>query len=74
METVMNGIEKHATYYRGYLPHDRSVIPLAIALATVVALWLLIYLISIVGPEPRRETAQSAAHAATVVVSRPVNH
>jgi hypothetical protein len=74
METVMNGIEKHAEYYRGYLPHDRSVIPLTIALATVVALWLLIYLVSIVGPQPGPESAQSAAHASTVVVSRPVNH
>jgi hypothetical protein len=27
METVMNGIEKHAEYYRGYLPDDRIVIP-----------------------------------------------
>jgi hypothetical protein len=36
METVMNGIEKHAEYYHGYLPDDRSVIPLTIALATIV--------------------------------------
>jgi hypothetical protein len=73
METVMNGIEKHAAYYRGYLPHDRSVIPLAIALATVVALWLLIYLVSVVGPQPRPETAQPAARASAVVVSQPAN-
>jgi hypothetical protein len=71
METVMNGIEKHAAYYRGYLPHDRSVIPLAIALVTIVALWLLIYLVSIVGPQPRPETAQSPARASTVVVTQP---
>jgi len=73
METVMNGIEKHAEYYRGYLPHDRSVIPLAIALATIVALWLLIYLVSVVGPQPRPETAKSAAHLSTVVFSRPAS-
>jgi hypothetical protein len=55
METVMNGVEKHAEYYRGYLPDDRSVIPLAISLATIVALWLLIYLVSALGPQPRPE-------------------
>jgi hypothetical protein len=68
----MNGVEKHAEYYRGYLPDDRSVIPLAIVLTTIVALWLLIYLVSAVGPQPRPETAQSAAHASTVVISQPV--
>jgi hypothetical protein len=72
METVMNGIEKHAEYYRGYLTHDRSLIPLTIALVTVLALWLLIYLVSAVGPQPRSQTAQCAPHAYTVV-SRPVS-
>ena len=47
----MNGVEKHAEYYRGYLTHDRSLIPLTIALVTVLALWLLIYLVSAVGPQ-----------------------
>jgi hypothetical protein len=73
METVMNGIEKQAAYYRGYLPHQRSVIPLAIALVTVIALWLLIYLISGVDPQARPETAQSAVHTPAVVISRPVS-
>ena len=68
----MNGIEKHAEYYRGYLTHDRSLIPLTIALVAVVALWLLIYLVSAVGPQPRSRTAQSAPHAYTAV-SRPVS-
>ena len=67
METVMNGIEKHAEYYRAHLPHDRSAIPLTIALATIVALWLLIYLISAVGPQPKWRPAQSAAHPSAVV-------
>ena len=73
METVMNGIEKHAEYYRGYLPHDRSVIPLAIALATVVVLWLLLYLVSAVGPQPTPGTAQSGVHSSAVAVSRPAS-
>ncbi len=62
----MNGIEKHAEYYRAYLPHDRSLIPLTIGLATVVAFWLLLYLVSAVGPQQWRP-AQSAAHPSAVV-------
>ena len=64
----MNGIEKYADYYRAYLPHQRSLIPLTIALATVIALWLSLYLVSAAGPAPTRLTAQSAAHATTVVL------
>ncbi len=63
----MNGIEKHAEYYRAYLPHDRSLIPLTIGLATVVAFWLLLYLVSAVGPQPKWRPAQSAAHPSAVV-------
>ncbi len=48
----MNGIEKHVEYYRAYLPHDRSLIPLTIGLATIVAFWLFLYLVSAVGPQP----------------------
>jgi hypothetical protein len=51
MVTVM-GIEKHAAFYRGYQPGDRSPLPVAIVLATLVALWLLVYLVSAVGPQP----------------------
>ena len=32
MEAMMNGIGKHAAFYRAYLPHDRSLIPVAVAL------------------------------------------
>ncbi len=67
METVMNGIEKHVEYYRAHLPHDRSAIPLTIALATIVALWLLIYLVCAVGPQPKWQPGQSAAHPSAVV-------
>jgi hypothetical protein len=66
METVMNGIEKHVEYYRAYLPHDRSLIPLTIGLATVVAFWLLLYLVSAVGPQEWRP-APTAAHPSAVV-------
>jgi hypothetical protein len=72
MEIVMNGIEKQAEYYRGYLPDDRSIIPLTIAVATTVVLWLLVYLVSAVGPQPRPQTAQPAAYVSAVIVSHPV--
>jgi hypothetical protein len=67
METVMNGIEKHVEYYRAYLPHDRSLIPLTIGLATVVAFGLFLYLVSAVGPQPKSRLDQWAAHPSAVV-------
>jgi hypothetical protein len=74
METVMDGIGKHAAFYRAYLPHDRGVIPMAIAVGTIVALALLLYLVSAVGPEPQPGAAEASARAAAVLVSRPVRH
>jgi hypothetical protein len=67
METVMNGIEKHVEYYRAYLPHDRSLIPLTIVLATVVAFSLLLYLVSAVGPQPQWQPSRLAVHPSPVV-------
>jgi hypothetical protein len=71
MEAVMNQIGKHAAFYRAYLPHDRSLIPVAVALATIVALWLCLYFIS---EEQSPETAQAGTRAAAALVSRPVSH
>ena len=34
----MDGIDKHAAFYRAYLPAERSLVPMTIALATIVAL------------------------------------
>jgi hypothetical protein len=45
----MNGIGKQAAFYRGYLPADRSLVPLAVLLSTTVALWLFLYLICAAG-------------------------
>jgi hypothetical protein len=42
----MNGIGKQAAFYRGYLPDDRSQIPLTVLLSATLALWLLIYLVA----------------------------
>jgi len=65
MELAMNGIGKHAGFYRGYLTDDRCLIPLTVVLATGVALWLLLYLVSLVGPVPSAPLA-AAAHAQAI--------
>jgi hypothetical protein len=62
METVMNGHEKRAAYYRGYLTDDRSFIPLTIVLGITVALWLFVYLIGAVG-HPYKPQAGLLQHA-----------
>ncbi len=66
MVTVM-GIEKHAAFYRGYQPDDRSLFPVAVVLATLVAVWLLVYLVSAVGPHAGPSTGQLSARSAAVV-------
>ncbi len=66
MVTVM-GIEKHAAFYRGYQPDDRSLFPVAMVLATLVALWLLVYLVSSVRPQSGAATARSSPHSAYAV-------
>jgi hypothetical protein len=71
MEAMMDGIGKHAAFYRAYLPHDRSLVPVAVALGAVVALWLSLYLIS---AERNPQIVQKEARAAAVLVSRPVSH
>jgi hypothetical protein len=71
MEAVMNEIGKHAAFYRAYLPHDRSLIPVAVALCVVAALWLSLYFIS---EEQNSQMAQADVRAAAVLVSRPVSH
>ncbi len=67
----MDGIGKHAAFYRAFLPHDRSLIPVAVALSALVALWLSLYLVS---TERNPQIVQKEARAAAVLVSRPVNH
>jgi hypothetical protein len=71
MEAMMDGIGKYAAYYRAYLPHDRSLIPVAVALGAIVALWLSLYLIS---TERSPQIVQKEARAAAVLVCRPVSH
>ena len=57
----MHDLEKHALFYRGYLTHDRSAVPLAIALATIVVAWLFVYLIGAIGPLPAVDPPPPAA-------------
>jgi hypothetical protein len=70
MVTAM-GIEKHAAFYRGYQPGDRSPLPVAIVLATLVALWLLVYLVSAVGPQPGSAGVRPQPHPAHAVSNAP---
>ena len=67
----MDSIGKHAAFYRAYLPHDRSLIPVAVTLGFIVLLWLGLYLVS---AEQHPQFAQREARAAAVLVSRPVSH
>ena len=57
---MMCGIESHAAFYRGYLIDDQSLAPLTVALATIVALWSLVYLIGCFGPLAKPPTAEVA--------------
>ena len=60
---LMNGIEKQAAFYRGYLPDDRSLVPVTVLLSTTVALWLLVYCVNAVSCIPQNERAAVAASA-----------
>ena len=56
----MGGIESQAAFYRGYLTDDRSLAPLTVALAAIVALWSLVYLVSCFAPLAKQPTAEAA--------------
>ena len=44
------GIGIDAAFYRGYLIDDRNLTPHVVALATLVALWSLVYLVGCLAP------------------------
>ena len=56
---------KSTAFYRGYLPDDCSLVPLTIALATIVALWFLVYFVGAFGSQPTLQTGQPAAQIST---------
>ena len=57
----MCGIERQAAFYRAYLIDDRSLTPLIVALATIVALWSLVYLIGCFAPLAKQPTGETVA-------------
>jgi hypothetical protein len=65
----MCGIERQAAFYRAYLIDDRSLTPLIVALATIVALWSLVYLVGCHGPLAKPPAAE--AGSAMVLTSPP---
>jgi hypothetical protein len=74
MEGVMDRISEQAAFYRAYLPHDRGLIPMAVAVSTILALWVFLYLVNAIGPAPEPGAARAGERAAAVLVSRPVIH
>jgi hypothetical protein len=50
--TAMSRIDKHADYYRGYVADERSLASVVGVLVTTITIWLLFYLLSLVGPAP----------------------
>ena len=60
------GIDIDAAFYRGYLIEDRNLTPHVAALATLVALWSLVYLVGCVAPmaKPNAEVAAQGSSLA----------
>jgi hypothetical protein len=59
-------IERQAAFYRGYLIDDRSLGPLTVALAAIVALWFVVYLADCIGAmaRPTAECPAQRSHLA----------
>ena len=66
----MTWIGKQASCYRGYLTDERSLAPLTIVLATVVVVWLLVYLVAAVAEAHQDPGARQAA-SVTFIRDRP---
>ena len=45
--------DKDPEFYRGYVPEHKSVLPMAVTLGTIIAMWMLVYLIATIGPAPQ---------------------
>jgi hypothetical protein len=54
---IASEAEKYAAFYHGYLIDDQSLAPLTVALATIVALWSLVYLVGCLAPLPNQPAA-----------------
>jgi len=69
----MDGIGKQAEFYRAYLPHDRGLIPVAVAMGAVLATGLFLYLIGAVDPSPDPRVADASARSAAVLLTGPAS-
>jgi hypothetical protein len=58
---IASEAEKYATFYRAYLIDDQSLAPLAVALATIVALWTLVYLVGCFAPLAKQPTGEAVS-------------
>jgi hypothetical protein len=65
------GIESHAAFYCGHLIDDRSLTPLAVAWATIVALWF--HRLPGWLRRPAGEAAGGPGHSAMVLPRRPTH-
>jgi len=74
MEAVMEGIGKQAEFYRAYLPHDRGLTPVAVAMGAVLAVAFVLYLVGAVNPLEDSRVADASSRAAAAFVSGPVKH
>ena len=63
------GIDIDAAFYRGYLIDDRDLTPHVAALATLVALWSLVYLVGCLAPVAK-PNAEAAAQWSSLVAPR----
>jgi hypothetical protein len=72
MEAVMDGIGKQAEFYRAYLPHDRGLLQVAVALGAVLAMGFVLYLAGAIGPAPNPRL-EASARGAAVLAARPVS-
>ncbi len=66
----MSGIEGQAAFYRGYLIDDQSLAPLAVALATMVALWSLVYLVGCFAPAAKPPVNERAGQSSALAAWR----
>ena len=66
----MTSIGKQAAFYRGYLPDDRSLIPLTVLLSMTLALWLLVYLVVALA-DPHQDAAAGRVASLTFIDDRP---
>jgi hypothetical protein len=66
----MTWIGRQAAFYRGYLPDDRSLVPLTVLLSTTLALWLLVYLVAAVA-DVHQDAGAGRVAAVTFIHNRP---